>query len=96
MVMIYRNQHQQAVIFKSPKLIILGGLSLYLDSAINILINWTEPTRETVCYLSIFDTLIFHYIAYFSLIFRASRIFKVMGLEKKYLTQIYNLTKDHN
>lgn len=96
MIMIYRNQHQQAVIFKSPKLILLGGMALFIDSANNVFINWIWPSKEIVCYLSIFDTFIFHYIAYFSLIFRASRIFKVMGLEKKYLTKIYNLTKDHN
>jgi hypothetical protein len=96
MIMIYRNRHQQAVIFKSPQLILLGGFSFFMDSVLNCIINWERPSQETVCYLSIFDTLTWHYSGYFSLIFRAFRIFKVMRLEKKYLNKIYNLTKDNN
>jgi len=44
-----------------------------------------------VCGLSIFSTIIFHYTAYFCIIFRAIRIFQVMNLEKKYLDKIYKL-----
>lgn len=35
-------------------------------------------------------------MGYFSLIFRALRIFKVTKLEKMYLKNIYRLTKDFN
>jgi hypothetical protein len=41
--------------------------------------------------VSIVATLTFHYIAYFSIIFRAQRIINVIELEKKYLDQIYKI-----
>ena len=42
------------------------------------------------------DTLTFHYIAYFAIIFRGRRIFKVMNLTGKYLDKIYNMAQDRN
>ena len=35
-------------------------------------------------------TLTIHYIGYFSLIFRAQRIFKIMSIEAVFLDQIYD------
>jgi len=34
---------------------------------------------------------VFHYVSYFSIIFRAQRIINVIALEKKYLDQIYKI-----
>jgi hypothetical protein len=99
LLLIYKWRHKQAVYFKSPKMIIVGGFSLYLDSIVNVAINskiysfltdykdkWTY-----ICFSSVATTLVFHYIAYFCLIFRAFRIFKIMDLEKKFLDRIYKL-----
>ena len=90
-IMIYIERNKQAVLFKSPILIMIGGINLFLDSMSNIVINTKMPKlmfeQETnlICYLSIVTTVIFHYIGYFAIVFRAQRIFKVMQLTKTYL-----------
>ena len=99
MVLIWKERNKQAVYFKSPKMILIGGMALYSDSLINIIINsdalWTVRSEAIgVCVLSILTTLTFHYIGYFSVIFRAKRIFKVMHLTKKYLDRIEQLAQD--
>lgn len=38
MYMIYSNRHTQAVSFKSPLLILIGGTALYIDAMCNILL----------------------------------------------------------
>ena len=89
-------------------MIILGGLALWIDSCINVTLNSKFyvsdfPTKSEVeaknvyfCWISIIDTMTFHYIAYFCIIFRGQRIFKIMDLEKRFLKRIYNLTKEGN
>ena len=99
MVLIWKERNKQAVFFKSPKMILIGGMALYLDSLVNIAINsnalWNAGSEPSgVCVLSILTTLTFHYIGYFSVIFRAKRIFKVMRLTKKYLDRIELLAQD--
>ena len=39
LLLIYKWRRKQAVYFKSPKMIIVGGFSLYLDSIVNVTIN---------------------------------------------------------
>ena len=46
--------------------------------------------------MSITTTVIFHFTAYFCIIYRAIRIFTVMKLEKKYLDKIYKLAQLDN
>ena len=38
MVLIFLNRHKQEVYFKSPYMIITGGIGLYLDSMFNVLL----------------------------------------------------------
>ena len=44
------------------------------------------------CYLSIFDTLVIHYIGYLCLIFRAMRIFNIINIEVRFLDDIYDFS----
>ena len=68
--LIWINRHKQAVFYKSPKLIVIGGIGMYLDACLVIIIFMTNDSK-TVCTLSIFCTLTVHYVGYFSVIFRA-------------------------
>jgi len=84
-------------------MILIGGVNLFLDSIVNVAINskavWgTDKFIESngICILSIVTTTTFHYFAFFSVIFRAKRIFKVMRLTKKFLDRIYHLAQDGN
>jgi hypothetical protein len=36
MLLIFKNRHKQEVYFKSPYMIITGGIGLYLDSMMNV------------------------------------------------------------
>lgn len=95
LVVIWWNQNKQAVYFKSPKMIMIGGINLMIDCLLNIYINTENAlSNNAICVLSIFITLIFYFVAYFTIIFRAKRIFKVMGLTQKYLNRIYDLAKE--
>ena len=38
MLLIFKNRHKQEVYFKSPYMIITGGIGLYLDSMMNVLL----------------------------------------------------------
>lgn len=95
--MIWKERNKQAVYFKSPMMILIAGFSLLGDSLVNIIINtndiWgtEEYQYQGICSISIMDTLTFHYIAYFAIIFRGRRIFKVMNLTAKYLDKIYGM-----
>ena len=91
--MIYKWRHKQPVFFKSPYMIIIGGIGFYLDSVLNIIIAMTNNKETANCILSIICTVNIHYIGYLCLIFRAERIFKVMKLEQIYLDQICNMAK---
>ena len=82
-------------------MILFGGVNLYFDSVINISINSQlyhnyKQKWAYICISSIVTTLVFHYIAYFSLIFRAVRIFKMMELETAFLDKIYKLALSDN
>ena len=63
-----------------------------------LLLNFVDPKYNNgvyqpstfACYLSLFDTLVIHYIGYFCLIFRAMRIFKIINIEAKFLDNIYD------
>jgi len=90
-MIIYRWRYKQAVFFKSPYMIIIGGIGFYIDSLMNIIIKMTDSHDYLNCILSIVCTMTIHYIGYLCLIFRAKRIFKVMKLEKKYLDRIHNM-----
>ena len=86
----YRNR--QAISLKSPKLVGLGGFFLLLDSIVNVTINTnysffqdTKTESYFICIISIVTTVLFHYISYFAIIFRAQRIINVVNLEKRYL-----------
>ena len=86
MITIFLWRGRQAVSFKSPYMIIIGGMGFYLHSLAYII----ESLRVTefpigLCVLSIIKMLAFQYIGYMSLIFRAHRIFKVMRVEKEYI-----------
>ena len=91
MILIWKNRHKQDVYFKSPYMIITGGIGLYLDSMLNILLMSLGDRTKTRCYLSIMTTMTVHYLGYLSLIFRARRVVKVMMLERKYLDEIYEM-----
>lgn len=91
MFMIYSHRHTQAVSFKSPQLILLGGIALYIDAICNILLL-NELSDKLSCYLSIIVTLTIHYIGYLSLIFRAQRIFRIMSIEAMFLDDIYDFS----
>ena len=88
---IYIWRTKQAVYFKSPKMILVGGWCLWVDSIINIYINTSIYPNdlalryEYVCISSIATTFIFNQVGYLCIIFRALRIFKIMVLEKQYL-----------
>ena len=90
MYLIFKNRKNQAVYIKSPHLILLGSFGLFLDSILNIIIYFITNI-DYQCFLSIFCTMTAHYIGFFSIVFRANRIFKVMKLESVYLKQIYQL-----
>ena len=102
MIMIYSQRNTQAVSFKSPVLILVGGTALYLDAIFNtLLLKYVEPETTTEnnyqanyfsCYLSLFDTLVIHYIGYLCLIFRALRIFKIINIEARFLDDIYDFS----
>ena len=89
MIIIFIKRKTQAVSFKSPKLIILGGSALYLDAIFNIILL-NDVGNNINCYISIFVTMVIHYLAYFCLIYRARRIFYIIKLESMYLDQIYD------
>lgn len=101
MFMIYNARHTQAVSFKSPMLILIGSFALYTDSIVNTVLlvySFASFTAQNVdskckisCYLSVIDTLVVHYIAYFCMIFRAMRIFNILKIEAKFLDNIYDL-----
>jgi len=80
--MIWKWRNKQAVSFKSPYMIIIGGIGFYLDSIVNIIIAVSGNNFKVNCMLSIFCTMPIHYIGYFALIFRAKRVFGIMILEK--------------
>lgn len=99
--MIYNARHTQAVSFKSPLLILIGCFALYTDSIVNTILlvysfgTFTEKNVDSMCksscYLSVIDTIVVHYIAYFCMIFRAIRIFNILKIEAKFLDNIYDL-----
>lgn len=72
-------------------LILLGGVALYIDAMVNILLL-NEIDQRASCYLSIVVTLTVHYTAYFSLLFRANRIFRIMSIEALFLDEIYDFS----
>ena len=80
--MIWKWRNKQAVSFKSPYMIIIGGIGFYLSSMGNILVTASGNYFKYNCMISIFCTMPIHYIGYFSLIFRAKRVFGIMILEK--------------
>ena len=94
LVLIFYFRNKQAIHFKSPLMIILGGFCLYSDSVI-IILNMSKLFKVNnyfgKCALSVSTTILFHFTAYFCIIFRAIRIFTVMNLEKRYLDKIYKL-----
>ena len=94
MVCIWKNRRKQAVHFKSPNMILIGGIGMYLDASCNVIASM-QTNSKIICYQSLFLNIVFHYIGYFALIFRARRIAKVMKLESKYLDRIYKLTKSN-
>ena len=76
-------------------MIITGGIGLYLDALLNIvLMTMSEDSKKLKCFISIITTMTVHYLGYLSLVFRAQRVFKVLRLEKKYLDEIYNMASD--
>ena len=101
MFMIYNAWHTQAVSFKSPLLILIGSAALYVDSVVNTILliySVRDFKPDTVnyeckvsCILSVVDTIVIHYIAYFCMIFRAMRIFNILKIEAKFLDNIYDL-----
>ena len=91
-IIIYRNRRTQAVQFKSPMMILMGGVALFFDSLVNVilkLISQNETGAYIICALSVLTTCTSHYIAFFSLIYRAQRIFKVIDIENDYLEKMY-------
>lgn len=71
------------MLFKSPKLIIFAGLNFFLESFIHICLNYSKLSANgVVCFLQIWTTLTFHFMGYFSIVFRANRVIKVMELTK--------------
>ena len=100
MYFIWRWRNRQAVYFKSPMLILVGGTGLWLDSLANIGLNtnfgWQTERRKNylICIFSILTTFGVHYIGYLCIILRAVRIFKVMQLEKRYLDKMFTIAKD--
>ena len=57
--------------------------------------NLSAP-KTAICMMSVTTTTVFHYTAYFCIIFRGIRIFQLMNLEKKYLDKIYKMAKMGN
>ena len=71
-------RHKQAVHFKSPLLIIICGCCLYFDSLFVVMSQselFAKQDYRGVCAMSVSSTIVFHYTAYFCIIFRAIRIF---------------------
>ena len=93
LVYIYIKRNKQAVHFKSPFLIIVGGISLFCDSLLNIIIARlnTKDDAHLECFLSIFTTTLPHYSSLFCLIFRAERIIDSMNLENAYIENMYKM-----
>mmetsp|Transcript_1993 Transcript_1993/g.3511 ORF Transcript_1993/g.3511 Transcript_1993/m.3511 type:complete len:160 (+) Transcript_1993:3-482(+) len=88
---IWRHRFKNVVYFKSPYMILIGGIGLYLDSVINLMIMHLQNSDrdpdnlKMITILSIIATCSMHYISYFSIIFRAQRIFQVTRLLKERL-----------
>jgi hypothetical protein len=62
------------VLPRSPKLILIEGLSLFGDSLMNFIIMTAGVSPEVQCSLGIITTVTFHYIAFASIVLRAYRI----------------------
>ena len=93
LIIICRNRRTQAVQFKSPMMILTAGVALFFDSLVNAILKMIPANDQGayfICALSVFTTCTSHYIAYFSLIYRAERIFKVIGIENDYLEKMYD------
>ena len=86
---LHKSRRHQLVLLKSPKLITICGAACLLDSimVISLATDWNYTSLESEsyakCWTSIVATFVFHYSAYFSLVFRALRVLKAARLEKQ-------------
>lgn len=68
-----------------------------MESFIFICLNYVKLNQNgVICYVQIWVTLTFHFMGYFAIIFRASRVIKVMELTKQYLQRIYQIAQNDN
>ena len=81
---VYYYRNHPAVIPRSPILILTGGLALMCDSVVNYAIQMVS-IPEWQCFMGIFTTVTFHYIAWSAIFFRAWRIGKFFDLYERYL-----------
>ena len=73
-------------------MVIIGGIGFYIHSVVVVIIACTGDAHVN-CALALFGSYPVHFLGYLTLVFRAKRIFKVIRLEKKYINQIYSMTK---
>ena len=71
---VFRNRNHPCILPRSPKLIMLEGASLFFDSLMNFIIMTYGVPPEIQCQLGIITTVIFHYLAFVSIVLRAYRI----------------------
>ena len=71
---VFSNRNHPCILPRSPKLIVLEGVSLFFDSAMNFIIMTDGVSDEWDCSLGIITTVTFHYIAFASIVLRAYRI----------------------
>ena len=86
---VYKNRKHPGVQSRSPKLIIIGGLALMLDSALNFIIQISEDDA-CQCFIGIFTTVTNHYIAWLSIFLRAFRIGRFFDIYEVYLKESEN------
>ena len=70
---IFKERKNVAVQTRSPKILLLGGLSLMTDSIINFAIQFSKDDN-TQCIMGIATTVIFFYLGWSCIALRAYRI----------------------
>ena len=81
---IFRERKNVAVQTRSPRILLLGGLSLMADSIINFAIQFSKNDKAQ-CVMGIATTVIFFYLGWSCIALRAYRIKAVFDTYEQYL-----------
>ena len=86
LAVVFAKRRHPGVQSRSPKLILVGGVALMLDSVLNFVIQVSEDD-SCQCFIGIFTTVTNHYIAWLSIFLRAFRIGRFFDTYEAYLKQ---------